>query len=404
MSFRCVDVLKLFPPPKLQVLGGADGLDRIVRWVYVAEAMDSILNTLNWLSGNELVIITGSNISGDPAPVIVEFIRNCAEKRVAGVVVNTGRYIPRVPDEAVRAADELKLPLMVTPWETRLVEFTKDICTAIIDQSMEYESTNTLADNLLFGQDPLTENTRFLLAKYGFEDAPGYLVIVFTLEEGPEPPARDRAEVRAYLVDLVRNAFERERRQALITRLGDNVVAILKSGGNHGRLREFLLSVAEFMQNRHPGYRLQIGVGRPCHTVREIPGGYHTALQVVRAQRFDELGAVVFFENIDVYTLLLAIEDGDVLRSYYHDLFSALLDYDRSNKTTLMQTLESYIDHNAHLASTAKALFIHENTLKYRLNKIRSLINADIGLIEEQSRISIGLKIGRLLSRSGEDL
>jgi hypothetical protein len=44
------------------VLGGAEGLDRVVRWVYVAEAMDSILNTLNWLSGNELVIITGSNI------------------------------------------------------------------------------------------------------------------------------------------------------------------------------------------------------------------------------------------------------------------------------------------------------------------------------------------------------
>lgn len=397
MSFRCIDVLKLFPSPELQLLGGADGLDHVVRWVYVAEAMDNILNTLNWLSGNELVIITGSNISGDPTPVIVAFIQNCAEKRVAGVVINTGRYIPRVPNEAVSTANELNLPLMVTPWETRLVEFTKDICTAIIDQSIENESTNTLANNLLFGQNPFTESTRFLLAKYGFEDTPGYLVIVFALEDSSTPPAQDRAEVLVYLVDLIRNAFEHERRQALISRLGDNVVAILNADDNRKYLRELLLSIACFIQKRYPDYRLQIGVGKPCHTVQEIPNGYHTALQVLHVQCFDELGTVVFFENNDIYALLLAIEDGNVLRSYYYGLFSSLLDYDKINKTALMQTLKAYIDHNAHSASTANALFIHENTLKYRLNKIRSLMNTDIGLIEELSRINIGLKIGRML-------
>jgi hypothetical protein len=224
--------------------------------------------------------------------VIVEFIQNCAEKRVAGVVVNTGRYIPRVPDEAVRAADALKLPLMITPWETRLVEFTKDICIAIIDQSIENESTNTLADNLSSGQDPL-RRIRVSACKIRFEDA-RLSVTVFALETfraargGPCGGARPTPIWSA-------TAYGREpngrSRRALET-----MCPITKARGDRKRLREFLLSVAEIMQWRHPGYRLLDRSGKPCQTVPKIPRLSYRAA-VLRARRFDELGSVVFLKT-----------------------------------------------------------------------------------------------------------
>ncbi len=399
MSFRCMDLMNLFPSTSIQLLGGADGLDRVVRWVYVAEATDSILYALNWLSGKELVIITGSSIGGDPASVITEFVKSCAKKHVSGIVINTGRYIPKVPEDAVRLADQLKLPLFVTPWETRLVEFTKDICTAIIDQAVENESANTLADSLLFGRTPLTENERLSLAAFGFERAPGYLVVVFQPEE--ETAGQGGAELRAYLVDFVRARFEREHRQTLITGLSESVVAIVKSAEGGDRYRRLLGAIAEYMQKRFPDSTLRIGVGKVCRSLAEIPRSYHMAQQAIRVRRLDAQGPVACFEDIGLYSLLLSIEDNEVLRSYYRDLFAPILDYDRSNGTSLMHTLAAYIDHDARLAATAKALFIHENTLKYRLNKIKTLLGMEIGQLEEQCRISIGLKIARML---GEDL
>lgn len=401
MSFRCMDVMNLFPAASIQLLGGADGLDRVVRWVYVAEATDSILYSLSWLSGNELVIITGSNISGDPDAVIMEFIKSCAKKQVSGIVINTGRYIPKVPEDAVQLADRLKLPLFVIPWETRLVEFTKDICTAIIDQAVENESANTLADSLLFGRTPLTENERLSLAAFGFERAPGYLVVVFRPEKTEATVGQSGAELRAYLADSVRARFEREHRQALVTGLSESVVAIVKSAEGGDCYRGMLGEIAGYIHKRFPAYTLRIGVGKVCRSLAEIPRCYHMAQQAIHVRRMNAQDPVACFEDIGIYSLLLSIEDNEVLRNYYRDLFAPLLDYDRSNGTSLMHTLAAYIDHDTRLAATAKALFIHENTLKYRLNKIKTLLGMEIGQLEEQCRISIGLKIGRML---GEDL
>ena len=84
---------------------------------------------------------------------------------------------------------------------------------------------------------------------------------------------------------------------------------------------------------------------------------------------------------------------------FYQELFQPLIEYDKSNHASLLHTLSVYVEHNASLAATAKALYVHENTLKYRLNKIRAMMNVDPGRLEDLTRISIGLKIGRLLKR-----
>lgn len=400
MSFRCQDLLNLFPSPTVELLGGEEGLSRIVRWAYVAEATETIFYSLNWLSGNELVIITGCNITGELGPVIEEFVHTCAKKNVAGIVVNTGRYIPQVPQQAIDAADRLGIPLMSTPWETRLVEFTKDICTAIIDRDVENESMHALADNLLFGQGPPAENTLMMLAKYDFETASGYFVAILLPDASATQTAQNRAELCTYLVDTARAVFERGQQKILITRIGDNVVAIFKTTAQGEPQKKLLSDIADTMRRHHPKQTLKIGVGKVCRTLSEIPDGYQTAQQVMRIHQCEHMGSVAYYNAIGVYMLLLSIKDKDVLRSYYADIFGPVLEYDKSNGAALMHTLETYMDHDARLGPTSKELYVHENTLKYRLNKIRALLDVDIGLPEVQSRISIGLKVGRILGET----
>ena len=86
-----------------------------------------------------------------------------------------------------------------------------------------------------------------------------------------------------------------------------------------------------------------------------------------------------------------------VAKDYYMNLFTAILSHDRINNGQLMQTLRTYMACNAKLAATAKTLYIHENTLKYRLNKIESLLNMNIHELNTQFRLKIGFMIGDLL-------
>ncbi|MFR9188880.1 MAG: PucR family transcriptional regulator ligand-binding domain-containing protein [Anaerotruncus massiliensis (ex Togo et al. 2019)] len=169
VSFQCREILTIPTIRNLRLLSGAEGLDRVVRWVYVAEAMENISMTLDWLIGDELVIITGSNLKENVTQELLRFIQRCNDKFVAGIVVNTGRYIPKLPPEAVALADDLHLPLFEVPWETKLVEFTKDIGAAIIDSSLEEESINAFMNDLLFGDIGGEENLLPRLARYGME-------------------------------------------------------------------------------------------------------------------------------------------------------------------------------------------------------------------------------------------
>lgn len=61
-----------------------------------------------------------------------------------------------------------------------------------------------------------------------------------------------------------------------------------------------------------------------------------------------------------------------------------LREYDKENETEFYYTLKTYLQNDRNAAKTAKLLYIHRSTLFYRLDKIRSLINIDLDIAENQ--------------------
>lgn len=56
---------------------------------------------------------------------------------------------------------------------------------------------------------------------------------------------------------------------------------------------------------------------------------------------------------------------------------------DALNKGNLCETLESSLNHNCNLKETAQALYIHRNTMNYRMNKIKEILGEDFEKIVE---------------------
>jgi purine catabolism regulator len=59
--------------------------------------------------------------------------------------------------------------------------------------------------------------------------------------------------------------------------------------------------------------------------------------------------------------------------AYYLDLLEPLRQYDREHHGDLIRTLSAYLRHGGNSAQTANALFIHRNSLRYRLSRIQAL-------------------------------
>ena len=122
-------------PGRPEVLTGQERLDSPVRWVHVADVRD----VRGLLRGGELVLTTGLPLhSHDPPGFVDDLVADGA----AGLVVELGEVVDRVPDAVVARARAAGLPLVVLHAPVRFVEVTEQVHRAIVsDQFAEVDFT-----------------------------------------------------------------------------------------------------------------------------------------------------------------------------------------------------------------------------------------------------------------------
>jgi DNA-binding PucR family transcriptional regulator len=60
-------------------------------------------------------------------------------------------------------------------------------------------------------------------------------------------------------------------------------------------------------------------------------------------------------------------------------------------------TIEAYLENDGNVAATAKRLFTHRHTIRYRLERAKELCGHDVSSTEGRERLGLGLKAMRVL-------
>ena len=79
-------------------------------------------------------------------------------------------------------------------------------------------------------------------------------------------------------------------------------------------------------------------------------------------------------------------------------------EYDQKKQTNLLYTLELYLKHNKSLSAAAEELFIHKNTMTYRLNTISKITSIDLDDADEQAHILFSCMLLRNLKSTNNQL
>jgi purine catabolism regulator len=110
-----------------RVVAGADGLDRPVRWVHIAEIPD----IAELIKGGELLLTTGIGIS-PTAAAQRRYMTEIADAGAVGLVVELGRMFTSIPPGMVQVAQQRGFPLIALERETRYIEVTEAVHRAIV--------------------------------------------------------------------------------------------------------------------------------------------------------------------------------------------------------------------------------------------------------------------------------
>jgi GAF domain-containing protein len=112
-------------------------------------------------------------------------------------------------------------------------------------------------------------------------------------------------------------------------------------------------------------------------------------------------GGAVSYEGLGAYKYLVHLEMEDAPHDRYRLSVEELLQYDRRRGARLVETLERFLADRGSVAASARALYIHPNTVRQRLERIERVTGLDLGK-EDLLSLELALKLARLHDVRGD--
>ena len=142
---------------------------------------------------------------------------------------------------------------------------------------------------------------------------------------------------------------------------------------------------------------LYVGIGSQMSDLSQLILSYKRALAAVNmAMKFDY--PIINFEEMGVYQILFSIEDKQILISMYYRLLQPLINYDQKHHSELEKTLYYYLVYDGSMQAMAKNLYMHRNTINYRMNKIKELLNCEFESIDEKMEYLLAFYIKKIMN------
>ena len=100
---------------------------------------------------------------------------------------------------------------------------------------------------------------------------------------------------------------------------------------------------------------------------------------------------------MDIELLLQELAKGSALEPF-GAMISPLREHDRARGSDLVRTLKTYFATGTNASEAADRLFLHRNSMIYRLERIQTLTGLDL----KDDRVALALQLGLLASERGD--
>lgn len=346
----------------LRLIAGREGLERTVTAAVLFEYDPSRMQLADFYRG-DLVVTTLAYARSDEQ-LMTQSLLALMNQGIAGLLVKTA-YFSELPHSVIERADELGAPLFLFD-DTYIEEAILEVTDLIrgkrhfagfeqeIDALMRGELTPEQARERAARIDPSGEGAYLVCALYPRERMPELDEKLYALLCGDAKAARR----------LV--VMEWRRMMLMLCRL--------EAGEGEQAAQEEILALLERAQL--PADRLLIGLSRAREDQAELGIAFSEAVYAARAAKLEGrncLGA----QELGLYAWLFPMSENAFVCEQCRRSLASIRAYDAQNHAALEQTARVYVREHMEVSATARALYQHPNTIRYRLSKIQRLMDME---------------------------
>lgn len=211
---------------------------------------------------------------------------------------------------------------------------------------------------------------------------------------GDTPPTVTR-RVFTQVEQRVRRYFPRS---VVHPRGGDIVVLLDPESRDLGHVQQVLREVIG-PRGEQPT-ELVAGLGRMCLGLEDYADSYsEAALALDLARRRSKAGEVLTEPDLGLYGLLARAPTRRSLESMVEDALGPIIEADATSGSEYVKTLHAYLDADRHLEHAAANLYVHPNTVRYRLSKVQGMLGVDLRDVDDRFLLELALRVQAALER-----
>ncbi len=207
---------------------------------------------------------------------------------------------------------------------------------------------------------------------------------------------RQTAEAQMSVMEYVQQHFAAPDKDFLLSTSETDVVFIkeLPLGYEHAELERVAQALQESIQ-RELGMRVIIGIGSPVNHLRELADRYKEAQTAIEVGKvFDTEKSVISYGNLGIGRIIYQLPT-TLCEMFLSEVFKKNPIESLDQET--LYTINKFFENNLNVSETSRKLFVHRNTLVYRLEKIKKLTGLDLREFDHAIIFKVALMVKKYL-------
>ena len=204
-----------------------------------------------------------------------------------------------------------------------------------------------------------------------------------------------RADVTA--VDVLQSLFP-DRQQDFVLSINETDIAVVKQIAPETDSQE-LMRIAQQIEDAMRSElftKTTIGIGTVSSHLRELADSYKEAQVAIEVGKvFDTEKNIINYENLGIGRLIYQLPT-TLCEIFLSEVFKKN-SIDTLDQETLF-TINKFFENNLNVSETSRKLFVHRNTLVYRLEKIRKLTGLDLREFDHAIIFKVALMVKKYLN------
>ena len=170
----------------------------------------------------------------------------------------------------------------------------------------------------------------------------------------------------------------------------DDRLMILIAGNSEDEVLEASRKICQGNKN------IYIGVGTTVHQMKDIHKSYNQAVTAYKLSGNPIQNNIVSYKELGIYKLLTDRKEEEIYAEFVEETLGNLIRFDQENGTDYLKILTAYFENECSIINTAKSLYCHKNTMTYKINKIKEILDCEILDNENRMKIMVSLHIIKL--------